>query len=80
MKKVMFIVALATLALPSVASAGTAAGALSVKSAAVAPVHTAAKTGKAKSGSSGTILGITLGLVAVGAGIAAASSSHSASR
>lgn len=48
MKKVMLGLAALSMMAPSVATAGTAAQSLSVKSAAVQPVRAAAKSGEAK--------------------------------
>lgn len=48
MKKLLMSVAAMTMALPSVATAGTAAKSLSVKAAAVEPVRAAARPGEAK--------------------------------
>ncbi len=48
MKKIISALAVVALMAPSVASAATAAGSLSVKSAAVQPVRAAAKPGKSK--------------------------------
>lgn len=76
MKKIVFGAALAALMVPSVASARTAAEALSVKSVAVSPVRATAVPGKLKAASTGTVVGILFGLAAVGAGIAAASASN----
>ena len=68
MKKIISALAVVALMAPSVASASTAAGALSVsvKSAAVQPVRAAAKPGKAKAVSTPLLV---LGLVAVVGGI-----------
>ena len=69
MKKIVSALALVALMAPSVASAGTPAGSLSVKSASVQPVRAAAKSGKAKADSDSTPL-IVLALLAVAGGIA----------
>ena len=66
MKKIISALAVVALMAPSVASAATAAGALSVKSAAVQPVRAAAKPGKAKAVSTPLLI---LGLVAAVGGI-----------
>ena len=69
MKKILSVLALVALMAPSVASATTPAGALSVKSASVQPVRAAAKSGKAKADSDSTPV-IVLALLAVAGGIA----------
>ena len=69
MKKFISALALVALMAPSVASAATPAGALSVKSASVQPVRAAAKSGKAKANSRSTPV-IVLALLAVAGGIA----------
>ena len=68
MKKIISALAVVALMAPSVASASTAAGALSVsvKSAAVQPVRAAAKPGKAKAVSTPVLI---LGAIAAVAGI-----------
>lgn len=65
MKKFMLGLAALSMMAPSVATAGTAAQALSVKSAAVQPVRAAAKPGEAKAI---PVLGVVL-IVAVLGGI-----------
>jgi hypothetical protein len=69
MKKVISALAVVALMAPSVASASTAAGSLSVKSASVQPVRAAAKSGKAKADAGSTQV-IVLALLAVAGGIA----------
>ena len=69
MKKIVSALALVALMAPSVASAVTPAGSLSVKSASVQPVRAAAKSGKAKADSDSTPV-IVLALLAVAGGIA----------
>ena len=69
MKKIVSALALVALMAPSVASAATPAGSLSVKSASVQPVRAAAKSGKAKADSDSTPV-IVLALLAVGGAIA----------
>jgi hypothetical protein len=61
---------------PSVASAATAAGALSVKSAAVQPVRAAAKPGKAKA-ASGTLIAVLAAAAVVGGIVIASDGSDS---
>jgi hypothetical protein len=68
-KKFISALALVSLMAPSVASAATPAGSLSVKSASVQPVRAAAKSGKAKADSDTTPV-ILLALLAVAGGIA----------
>lgn len=68
MKKFISALALVALMAPSVASAATPAGSLSVKSASVEPVRAAAKSGKTKEDDSSTPV-IILSLLAVVGGI-----------
>ena len=75
MKKIVSALAVVALMAPSIASAATAAGSLSVKSAAVQPVRAAAKSGKAKAVSTPVI--ILAALAAVGGVVAIASGSDS---
>lgn len=77
MKKILMSVAALSMVAPSVASAQTAAQALSVKSAAVAPVRAAAKAGEAKA--VGTPI-LILAVVAAVGGIVALASSGSDSK
>ena len=70
MKKIVSALVVAALMAPSVASAATAAGSLSVKSAAVQPVRAAAKSGKSKAVSTPVI--ILAALAAVGGIVAIA--------
>ncbi len=70
MKKIISALALVALMAPSVASAATPAGSLSVKSASVQPVRAAAKSGKAKA-KAGSTKFIVLALLAAAGGIAA---------
>ena len=67
MKKIISALAVVALMAPSVASAATAAGSLSVKSAAVQPVRAAAKQGKAKAIATPLLI---LGIAAAVGGIA----------
>ncbi len=76
MKKLAFAAIAAALLVPSVASAQTAANALSIKSVAVKPVRAAAIPGKAKAASTGTIVGIGFGLATLVGGIVALSVSN----
>jgi hypothetical protein len=69
MKKTLSALALVALMAPSVVSAATPAGALSVRSASVQPVRVAAKSGKAKANARSTPV-IVLALLAVAGGIA----------
>jgi len=71
-KKILMSVAALAMVAPSVASAQTAAQALSVKSAAVSPVRAAAKAGSAKA--VGTPILILAVVAAVGGIVALASS------
>ena len=73
MKKFVASIAALALTVPAVASAQTAAGALSVKSAAVQPVRASAKAGKTKALSTAAIVG----LVAAAGGIIIAVSTGS---
>lgn len=70
MKKIVSALALVALMAPSVASASTPAGSLSVKSASIQPVRAAAKSGKAKATSTPVIV---LALLAAAGGIIAIS-------
>ena len=72
MKKIISALAVVALMSPSVASAATAAGALSVKSASVQPVRAAAKPGKSKAVETPVIV---LAVVAAMAGIIAVTDS-----
>lgn len=74
MKKILAAAAALSMLAPSVASAQTAAQALSVKSAAVKPVRAAAKQGQAKAVSTPVIV---IGLAAVIGGIVAIASGDS---
>jgi hypothetical protein len=67
MKKIISALAVVAVMAPSVASASTAAGALSVKSVSVQPVRAAAKSGKAKAVSTPLLI---LGIAAAVGGIA----------
>ena len=69
MKKIISALAVVAIMAPSVASAATPAGSLSVKSASVQPVRAAAKSGKAKADADSTPV-ILLALLAVAGGIA----------
>jgi hypothetical protein len=71
MKKIVSALALVALMAPSVASAATPAGSLSVKSASVQPVRAAAKSGKSKANAGKTSV-IILAVLAVGSAIAIA--------
>lgn len=64
MKKLLMGIAAMSMVVPSVASAGTAAQALSVKAAAVQPVRAAAQPGKTEAN------GRTVALVLVSLGVA----------
>lgn len=75
MKKFLSALAVVALMAPSVASASTPAGALSVKSASVQPVRAAAKSGKSKA--IATPILILLALAAVGGVVAISDSSDS---
>ena len=76
MKKIVSAFAVVALMAPSVASAATAAGSLSVKSAAVQPVRAAAKPGKAKA-TSGTLIAVLAAAAVVGGIIIASDGSDS---
>ena len=78
MKKIISALAVVALMAPSVASAATAtaAGSLSVKSAAVQPVRAAAKPGKAKA-TSGTLIAVLAAAAVVGGIIIASDGSDS---
>jgi hypothetical protein len=76
MKKIVSALAVVALMAPSVASAATAAGALSVKSAAVQPVRAAAKPGKAKA-ASGTLIAVLAAAAVVGGIVIASDGSDS---
>ena len=69
MKKIISALALVALMAPSVASAATPAGSLSVKSASVQPVRAAAKSGKLKADAGKTTV-ILLAVLAAGGAIA----------
>ncbi len=75
MKKLFMGIAAMSMVVPSVASAGTAAQALSVKTAAVEPVRAAAQPGETELAGLPLIL-VLLGLVAVGGVIYAVSDSN----
>lgn len=60
MKKLILGLAAVSMAIPSVATAGTAAQALSVKAAAVQPVRASAKAGEAKA-----VKPVIIGLIVV---------------
>ena len=70
MKKIVSALALVALMAPSVASASTPAGSLSVKSASIQPVRAAAKPGKANAKATSTPV-IVLALLAAAGGIIA---------
>jgi hypothetical protein len=76
MKKIVSALAVVALMAPSVASAATAAGALSVKSAAVQPVRAAAKPGKTKA-ASGTLIAVLAAAAVVGGIVIASDGSDS---
>jgi hypothetical protein len=63
MKKIISALAVVALMAPSVASAATPAGSLSVKSAAVQPVRAAAKPGKTKAVATPVIILAVLAVV-----------------
>ncbi len=69
MKKIISALAVVALMAPSVASAATPAGSLSVKSASVQPARAAAKPGKSKA-DAGTTSVILLAVLAAGGAIA----------
>ena len=76
MKKIISALAVVALMAPSVASAATAAGSLSVKSAAVQPVRAAAKPGKTKA-ASGTLIAVLAAAAVVGGIVIASDGSDS---
>ena len=76
MKKIISALAAVALMVPSVASAATPAGALSVKSASVQPVRAAAKSGKAKLAPA-VIIGVLATVAIIGGAVALANNDDS---